>query len=264
MNSEVIAPGIIKYSSCFDVSDEEITWILERTQKAFEANYEFFYDDDGELLYGLNESHHKIPAEHIFNLPIRVYDELRFDLVDRLEKATYRALLEYVSTYQDVLHSIWWRTLGSFAVYPAGTCLDVHSDNDINYRPGTTPIDQVAVHHVLSSTAIIGDDFTGGDIYFEYFGNRVKLKKGDILFFPSNYIYAHCVELVSQGTRISYLSWYGHGSPNPDISLVVNQPAEGQYGPGKVWMDRLYDDYAKLVESGNPDLRRAFERAVDH
>jgi hypothetical protein len=258
-----IFPGIIKFPSSFDVSSGEVENLKDRLNQAFFDNYEFHFGDGGELLYGMNLSGHKIPAEHIFMLPIKLMDDLNFELVDRIETAIYQALLQYVAKYQDVLHSIWWRTLGHFSAYPTGSSLDLHSDNDVNYWPKTKPIDQAALHHVLSCSAVVNDDFEGGNIYFEYYDKEVELTKGDILFFPSNYAATHCVKQIRSGTRFSYVTWFGHGSPNPDIMIVPEYRERNDYRKGKVWMDHLYDDYEQMIKDGQVSLRRAFDRAMD-
>ena len=36
---------------------------------------------------------------------------------------------------------------------------------------------------------------------------KIDLSKGDIIIFPSNFMYPHKVEPVTKGTRYSYISW---------------------------------------------------------
>ena len=36
---------------------------------------------------------------------------------------------------------------------------------------------------------------------------KIELKKGDLLIFPSNFMYPHRVEPVLSGIRYSYISW---------------------------------------------------------
>lgn len=64
-------------------------------------------------------------------------------------------------------------------------------------------------------TAILNlnDDYEGGDFIFfnptkkNEIIHREKLKKGSLLFFPSNFLYAHSVEPITKGTRYSIVSW---------------------------------------------------------
>jgi len=264
MNFEVIAPGIVKFSNCFDVTDSEISELKSQVDKAFEDNYSFIYDDDGSLMNGVNKSFHIVPAEHIFSLPVSITLDLNYDLVVKLEESIHQTLVKYVCMFPDALRSVWWRTVGHVVAYPAGTCLDLHSDNDVNYRPGTIPYDQAAVQHVISCTAVLNDDFDGGDIYFEYYGINVPVRRGEILFFPSNYVGTHCVKLIQSGTRLSYVSWYGHGSPDESRQIVARYVQDVGYKQGKIWMDHLYDDCAKLEEQGGFIKSRVFDRALDH
>jgi hypothetical protein len=58
----------------------------------------------------------------------------------------------------------------------------------------------------LSIVGVLNDDYEGGD--FIMFGDtKFNLKKGDVLVFPSNFLYPHKVEKVTKGTRYTYVSW---------------------------------------------------------
>lgn len=59
---------------------------------------------------------------------------------------------------------------------------------------------------ILSVLGILNDDYKGGEfIMFE--DEEIKFKKGDILVFPSLFLYPHKVEPVIKGTRYSFISW---------------------------------------------------------
>ena len=59
---------------------------------------------------------------------------------------------------------------------------------------------------VLSIIGILNDDFEGGElIMFE--DKKIDTKKGDILIFPSNFLYPHEITPVTKGIRCSYVSW---------------------------------------------------------
>ena len=59
---------------------------------------------------------------------------------------------------------------------------------------------------ILSVLGILNDDYEGGEfIMFEK--EEIKLKKGDLLIFPSIFLYPHKVEPVTKGTRYSFISW---------------------------------------------------------
>jgi len=59
---------------------------------------------------------------------------------------------------------------------------------------------------ILSCLGVLNDDYEGGEfIMFDDY--EIKLKQGDLIIFPSNFLYPHKVEPVTKGTRYSYISW---------------------------------------------------------
>ena len=48
--------------------------------------------------------------------------------------------------------------------------------------------------------------YEGGDLVF-WQDTPITLKSGEIMIFPSNFLYPHRVDLVTKGTRYSYVSW---------------------------------------------------------
>ena len=58
---------------------------------------------------------------------------------------------------------------------------------------------------ILSVLGVLNDDYEGGE--FVLIDEKIDLSKGDIIIFPSNFMYPHKVEPVTKGTRYSYISW---------------------------------------------------------
>lgn len=58
----------------------------------------------------------------------------------------------------------------------------------------------------LSIVGVLNDDFEGGGFFF-FNDYEVKLKQGDILIFPSLFMYPHRVDKVKSGVRYSFVSW---------------------------------------------------------
>lgn len=58
----------------------------------------------------------------------------------------------------------------------------------------------------LSILGGLNDDYEGGDLVF-WESEKIVLKAGQIMIFPSNYMYPHKVIEVTKGTRYSYVSW---------------------------------------------------------
>jgi predicted 2-oxoglutarate/Fe(II)-dependent dioxygenase YbiX len=59
---------------------------------------------------------------------------------------------------------------------------------------------------VISVVGLLNDNFIGGELIFND-EHTIKLKQGDILLFPSNFIYKHRVNNIEEGIRYSFVSW---------------------------------------------------------
>lgn len=58
----------------------------------------------------------------------------------------------------------------------------------------------------VSVVGLLNEEFTGGE--FVLFKDMdMKLKKGDVILFPSNYLYPHRVDKVKSGVRYSFVTW---------------------------------------------------------
>ena len=59
---------------------------------------------------------------------------------------------------------------------------------------------------IISVIGLLNDDYKGGEFMFneEY---KVELKQGDIVLFPSNFLYPHRVNNIREGTRYSFVTW---------------------------------------------------------
>ena len=58
---------------------------------------------------------------------------------------------------------------------------------------------------ILSVLWVLNNDSEGGE--FVLIDEKIDLSKGDIIIFPSNFMYPHKVEPVTKGIRYSYISW---------------------------------------------------------
>jgi predicted 2-oxoglutarate/Fe(II)-dependent dioxygenase YbiX len=59
---------------------------------------------------------------------------------------------------------------------------------------------------ILSIVGLLNDNYEGGKfIFFE--NHEIVLKKGDIMIFPSIFMFPHRVENVTKGVRNSFVSW---------------------------------------------------------
>jgi hypothetical protein len=60
----------------------------------------------------------------------------------------------------------------------------------------------------LTILGLLNDDFEGGEFtLFSENEDVIDLEKGDIIMFPSNFLYPHKVNSVAKGIRYSFVSW---------------------------------------------------------
>lgn len=58
---------------------------------------------------------------------------------------------------------------------------------------------------VISILGVLNDDYDGGDFWL--CGEKIDLNAGDIIAFPSVFMYPHKVTPVTKGLRYSWISW---------------------------------------------------------
>ena len=58
---------------------------------------------------------------------------------------------------------------------------------------------------VLSILGVLNNDYKGGE--FLVCDKEFKLKQGDMIIFPSCFMFPHEVKEVTEGTRYSWISW---------------------------------------------------------
>ena len=88
-----------------------------------------------------------------------------------------------------------------FNRYTTGTMMRKHVDLIQSIFDGTrkgVPI--------VSIVIALNDDYEGGEFIFED-DYKIKLKAGDMLIFPSTFMYGHEVTEITKGTRYSLVSW---------------------------------------------------------
>ena len=61
----------------------------------------------------------------------------------------------------------------------------------------------------VSISVCLNNDFTGGEFEFNLSGNIVQYPQnvGDVIAFPSNFLYPHKVNKILTGTRYALVSW---------------------------------------------------------
>lgn len=85
--------------------------------------------------------------------------------------------------------------------YDVGTEMRTHCDHIQTIFDGTRR--GIPILSVLGS---LNNDYEGGELVM-WEQEVIELKAGDIMIFPSNFLYPHKITPVTKGTRYSYVSW---------------------------------------------------------
>lgn len=88
-----------------------------------------------------------------------------------------------------------------FNKYDTGTQMKIHCDHIQSAFDGSRK-----GIPTLSVLGALNDDYEGGELVF-WEKEVVPLKAGEIMVFPSNFLYPHEVKEVISGTRYSFVSW---------------------------------------------------------
>jgi predicted 2-oxoglutarate/Fe(II)-dependent dioxygenase YbiX len=82
------------------------------------------------------------------------------------------------------------------------------NQHDAGYR---FHVDQgtFAIERVLSVSICLNNEFIGGEFVFDLEGKQVCYPQnvGDLIMFPSNFLFPHQVNKVQKGTRYALISW---------------------------------------------------------
>ncbi len=115
-----------------------------------------------------------------------------------------RVVDSYIQDYiKDVTWFNYWngKTRFFWIHYPEQTSMDTHCDHVRNIFDGERK--GIPTLTVLGS---LNDDYEGGELLF-WEDTKMKLRKGEVIIFPSNFLYPHKVLEVTKGNRYSFIVW---------------------------------------------------------
>ena len=84
--------------------------------------------------------------------------------------------------------------------YPTGTFMRPHVDHIHTLFDG-----ELKGIPVISMVGVLNDDYQGGDLII--CGEPYRLEPGQIIVWPSCFLYPHEVTEITEGTRYSFVSW---------------------------------------------------------
>jgi predicted 2-oxoglutarate/Fe(II)-dependent dioxygenase YbiX len=136
-------------------------------------------------------------------IPISSYDSMQKNETIRkaIDHDLFSCVSQSISKYQEKHPKCVYRKDTGYDLlrYEVGQYIKSHIDVGIT--------DAMMARQISCSIAL-NNDFEGGD--FAFFNGELsyRLEKGDILMFPSGFMYPHEVLPVTSGTRYSIITWF--------------------------------------------------------
>lgn len=175
------------YIKVYNLIDESICDKTCELLASVEWNNHRFYSSEGLVDNGNEpyESHQEIETTGI------------------LQEKIWLALKQYILEDINFPWFPGWQGFSNlkFIKYTQGTEMSLHCDHIHSLYDG--------IHKgipILTVIGLLNDDFEGGELVM-FDDQPLSLKKGDIVVFPSVFLYPHRIEKIKKGVRYSVISW---------------------------------------------------------
>ncbi len=132
-----------------------------------------------------------------------------FEIDERLQVCLnhYCSLYNIKMNYQEAVN---------FVKYGPGQHFQVHSDHGFSYVC------------TVSTVMYLNDNYVGGGLYFPYFDYTYTPEEGDIVLFPSTFIYAHAALPVEEGIKYAAVTMFDYNerahTPKIPARYDLNKP----------------------------------------
>jgi hypothetical protein len=143
----------------------------------------------------------KIGEMHMQHLPPQ-FEGLR-SIYGDTKTCLQKCLSDYQSRYNITME---YMEAINYVRYNTGQHFQVHTDHGFSYTC------------TVSSVLYLNDGYDGGELWFPYIDLTYTPKAGDIVMFPSTYVYAHASKPVTRGTKYAAVTMFDYNDRNHDIS----------------------------------------------
>ena len=119
-----------------------------------------------------------------------------------IEKYLLEALGKYQQKYSQEGGQAWIGHISAvkFNRYKVGTHIKTHYDHIHTIFDG-----KYKGVPILSFIGLLNDNYEGGEFLCRK--KEIKLTRGDIVVFPSNFMYPHKIKEITKGIRHSFVGW---------------------------------------------------------
>ena len=187
-------------------------YIMDRNIEKYLKVYQVLSEEDCiKTVKALEEKDKEFQTHQFYNSTTGAYHSYEHELSvaysqietkDLIMKEIWNTLKKYVLEVE----CPWFRSWNGYSEvrfnrYRTDTQMALHCDHIHSMFDGSRK-----GIPTLSVLGCLNNDYKGGELVF-WKEKVVELKAGEIMIFPSNFLYPHEVKLVTEGTRYSYVSW---------------------------------------------------------
>lgn len=124
------------------------------------------------------------------------------ELFDDLNKRLWHLISKYITSLRFTYYNSWsGYSLIRYNRYDVGSEMRKHCDHINSLFDGNRK--GIPTLTILGS---LNNNYKGGELLM--FDDEVtELKEGEVMIFPSNFLYPHQIKPVTKGTRYSFVSW---------------------------------------------------------
>jgi len=188
-------------------------YIMDRNIEKYLKVYQVLSEEDCiKTVNALEEKEKEFTTHQFYNSTDNTYHSYEHELSvaysqietkDLIMKEIWNTLKKYVQELDMKGWFVSWNGYSEvrFNRYRTDTQMKLHCDHIHSMFDG-----QRKGIPTLSILGSLNNDYKGGELKF-WNDTIVELKAGEIMIFPSNFLYPHEVKLVTEGTRYSYVSW---------------------------------------------------------
>lgn len=151
------------------------------------------------------DSHHNKETRHLGSLEISSAQEINksnsyeraniFELVKEQVEVLISEYMKYIKVENLPITEV---STFSMRKMIKGDWYGEHDDDGVGAATGSNK---------LTVSICLNDNYEGGEFTFFKQSLTYDLKKGDVLIFPSNFMYPHGVKKITKGTRYQLLLW---------------------------------------------------------
>lgn len=162
------------------------------------------------VLQELEEQYWKKHHYKSYRSEAKTYDddlEVSFDNIASSDIIMPR-IWNSIKSYYDHYNMSWFTTWNGYSQvrynkYSVGSTMRLHWDAITTLFDGQTK-NGIPTLTVLG---LLNDDFKGGEFMMFDDEEPFQIDAGEVIIFPSTFLYPHYVKHVTEGTRYSFVSW---------------------------------------------------------